>query len=108
MYEGDWHGITKECYVLTPRSYYLYGLVFRPDRRAGNGYWKGTAPGNVILGMDGLVGVKKNLSFYEGDQSQSHGLQTNWKMIEYRLQQHICSITCDHKSGRVKQALLKF
>ncbi|KAE9460601.1 hypothetical protein C3L33_07485, partial [Rhododendron williamsianum] len=48
----------------------LYGLVFRPDRRAGNGYWKGTTPSNVIFGKDGLVGVKKNLCFYEGDQSQ--------------------------------------
>ncbi|XP_058196814.1 NAC domain-containing protein 2-like [Rhododendron vialii] len=104
FFPGDWHG-TKECYVLTPRRY-LYGLVFRPDRRAGNGYWKGTTPGNVIFGKDGLVGVKKNLCFYEGDQSQHSGLQTNWKMIEYRLQHHICSIKCDHEHGRVDNWVL--
>ncbi|KAF7123335.1 hypothetical protein RHSIM_Rhsim12G0175300 [Rhododendron simsii] len=67
FFPGDWHG-TKECYVLTPRRY-LYGLVFRPDHRPGNGYWKGTTPGNVIFGKDGLGGVKKNLCFYEGENT---------------------------------------
>ncbi|KAK9282303.1 hypothetical protein L1049_005217 [Liquidambar formosana] len=94
----------KECYVLTPRRR-LYGLVCRPDRRAGNGYWENFGyTDSKIIGMDGVVGVKKKLCFYEGELS--HGHKTNWKMIEYRLQHHYCSIRCDHRSGRLDDWVL--
>ncbi|XP_016469110.1 NAC domain-containing protein 72-like [Nicotiana tabacum] len=105
FFQGEINGGgIKECYVLTPRRR-LYGIMPRPDRRARNGYWKLLkCIDDNILGTDGTVGMKQKLLFFEGDPKQAR--KTHWCMIEYKLRQHCCSITCDHNIGRLDDWVL--
>lgn len=56
----------------------------RPDRKAGDGYWKAISKDQEIIDQKGVViGYKKVLDFYAGKQTQ--GTKTEWKMLEYLL-----------------------
>ncbi|KAK2975729.1 hypothetical protein RJ640_010788 [Escallonia rubra] len=55
----------------------------RPDRAAGNGYWKPTGVDQEVKCGDGSVALKKSLDFYEGKHPD--GKRTLWKMHEYRF-----------------------
>ncbi|KAL7084532.1 hypothetical protein ACP275_14G228800 [Erythranthe tilingii] len=75
----------KEWYFFTYREK-KYQNGKRPNRSAGNGYWKATAADKPIhLGdqTEQIIGYKKNLVYYEGDHKYSR--KTDWIMHEYKL-----------------------
>ncbi|XP_058068810.1 NAC domain-containing protein 72-like [Magnolia sinica] len=78
--------IRKECYFFTSRDR-KYKNGRRPNRSAGNGYWKATGSDNPITDENGLdTGwVKKALVYYRGGHKVS--TKTNWSMNEYRLKE---------------------
>ncbi|XVF82130.1 hypothetical protein PTKIN_Ptkin16aG0020600 [Pterospermum kingtungense] len=79
------NGVDKEWHYFTPRDRkHLNGS--RPDRRAGEGYWKATIADKPIKYKGELVGFKKTLVFYWGKPSKSQ--KTNWIMHEYVLSDH--------------------
>ncbi|XP_022774837.1 NAC domain-containing protein 2-like [Durio zibethinus] len=71
----------KEWYFFSPRDR-KYPNGSRPNRAAGNGYWKATGADKPI-GKPKPQAVKKALVFYAG--KAPHGVKTNWIMHEYRL-----------------------
>ncbi|KAL2507111.1 NAC transcription factor 29-like [Forsythia ovata] len=78
-------------YFFTPRER-KYKNGSRPNRAAGNGYWKATGADKFIYYNNELVGAKKALVFYEGKPPK--GNKTNWIMQEYRLDQPPRVKTC--------------
>ncbi|KAI3706731.1 hypothetical protein L6452_24664 [Arctium lappa] len=59
----------------------------RPDRKAGNGYWKATGPDKEITNDDGIkIGDKKSLVYHEGHPPK--GIKTDWVMHEYVVAGH--------------------
>ncbi|KAL2485475.1 NAC transcription factor [Abeliophyllum distichum] len=78
-------------YFFTPRER-KYKNGSRPNRAAGNGYWKATGADKFIYHNNELVGAKKALVFYEGKPPK--GNKTNWIMQEYRLDQPPRVKTC--------------
>ncbi|KAL5722405.1 hypothetical protein ACHQM5_005929 [Ranunculus cassubicifolius] len=83
MYEEDEDG--KMHYFFTSRDKkYLNGA--RPNRAAGDGYWKATGKDKDIFSQktNRLIGKKKTLVFYKG--KQPNGKKTSWIMHEYRLE----------------------
>ncbi|KAI3523548.1 hypothetical protein L1887_01753 [Cichorium endivia] len=76
---------TNEWYFFTPRDR-KYPNGSRPNRVAGNGYWKATGADKPIKPKSDpntTVGIKKALVFYAGKGTT--GIKTNWIMHEYRL-----------------------
>ncbi|XP_073316879.1 uncharacterized protein [Primulina huaijiensis] len=74
------HGL----YFFTPRDRkYLNGS--RPNRAAGDGFWKATAIGKKICDNNECIGLKRTLVFYHG--KASNGKKTNWIMHEYTVNQ---------------------
>ncbi|KAF3669784.1 NAC domain-containing protein 48 [Capsicum annuum] len=71
----------KEWYFFSPRDR-KYPNGSRPNRAAGNGYWKATGADKAI-GRPKPMGIKKALVFYAGKAPK--GEKTNWIMHEYRL-----------------------
>ncbi|KAM7528955.1 hypothetical protein LguiB_032365 [Lonicera macranthoides] len=72
----------NKWYFFTPRDRkYKYGT--RPNRAAGNGYWKASSIDRCIKYMGQTVGYKKTLVFYEGKSPK--GIKTNWIMRECRI-----------------------
>ncbi|KDP29985.1 hypothetical protein JCGZ_18752 [Jatropha curcas] len=69
-----------EWYFFTPRNK-KYPKGGRPNRRAGNGYWKPTGIDKFIPDKENPSGVRKSLDYYEGKQGS--GKRTDWKMHEY-------------------------
>ncbi|XP_012853254.1 PREDICTED: NAC transcription factor NAM-1-like [Erythranthe guttata] len=74
----------KEWYFFTFREK-KYQNGKRPNRSAGNGYWKATAADKPIHldQTEQIIGYKKNLVYYEGDHKYSR--KTDWIMHEYKL-----------------------
>ncbi|KAL7126901.1 hypothetical protein ABFS83_14G217500 [Erythranthe nasuta] len=74
----------KEWYFFTYREK-KYQNGKRPNRSAGNGYWKATAADKPIhLDLtEQIIGYKKTLVYYEGDHKYSR--KTDWIMHEYKL-----------------------
>ncbi|XP_073038275.1 uncharacterized protein [Primulina eburnea] len=69
-------------YFFTPRERkYLNGS--RPNRAAGDGFWKATAAGKKICENNICIGLKNTLVFYQGKASE--GKKTNWIMHEYTV-----------------------
>ena len=76
------NGVVNEWYFFTPRDR-KYKNGSRPDRGAGDGYWKATGADKHVKCKGTLVGFKKNLVFYRGKPPK--GQKTNWIMHEYIL-----------------------
>ncbi|CAK9164701.1 unnamed protein product [Ilex paraguariensis] len=72
----------KEWYFFTPRDR-KYRNGSRPDRKAGDGYWKATGADKLVKCKGVTVGYRKALVFYEGRPPK--GNKTNWIMHEYRV-----------------------
>ncbi|XP_075489462.1 uncharacterized protein LOC142528305 [Primulina tabacum] len=69
-----------EWYLYSPRDRkYFNGS--RPNRAAGNGFWKATGADKKIYRDGKSVGSKKCLVFYQGKPKQS--IKTIWIMHEY-------------------------
>ncbi|KAF9662649.1 hypothetical protein SADUNF_Sadunf18G0076200 [Salix dunnii] len=71
----------KEWYFLTPRDR-KYPNGDRPNRAAGDGYWKATGGDTDVTYASQVIGSKKTLVFYRG--KAPGGVKTNWIMHEYR------------------------
>lgn len=71
----------KEWYFLTPRDR-KYPNGDRPNRAAGDGYWKATGADTDVISANQVIGSKKTLVFYRG--KAPGGDKTNWIMHEYR------------------------
>ncbi|KAJ6435509.1 hypothetical protein OIU84_000660 [Salix udensis] len=71
----------KEWYFLTPRDR-KYPKGDRPNRAAGDGYWKATGADKDVTYARQVIGSKKTLVFYRGKAPV--GVKTNWIMHEYR------------------------
>ncbi|XWS07696.1 hypothetical protein CRYUN_Cryun41cG0012100 [Craigia yunnanensis] len=76
------NGIVNEWYFFTPRER-KYKNGSRPDRGAGDGFWRATGADKHVKCKGNLVGFKKTLVFYKG--KPPHGDKTNWIMHEYVL-----------------------
>lgn len=73
---------TREWYFFTPRDR-KYPNGSRPNRAAGNGYWKATGADKPVAHKGRTAGIKKALVFYHGKPPR--GVKTDWIMHEYRL-----------------------
>ncbi|XVF23984.1 hypothetical protein REPUB_Repub13aG0087200 [Reevesia pubescens] len=76
------NGTINEWYFFTPRDR-KYRNGKRPDRAAGDGFWKATGADKPVMWKGNLVGLKKTLVFYRGKPPK--GKKTNWIMHEYVL-----------------------
>ncbi|KAK1372893.1 NAC domain-containing protein [Heracleum sosnowskyi] len=74
--------VDKEWYFFTPRDR-KYKNGTRPNRAAGNGYWKATGADKDVKYKGVLVGHRKALVFYHGKAPK--GDKTNWIMHEFRV-----------------------
>ncbi|CAN6213563.1 unnamed protein product [Urochloa humidicola] len=72
----------REWYFFTPRDR-KYPNGSRPNRAAGDGYWKATGADKPIAHKGRTLGIKKALVFYHGKPPR--GVKTEWIMHEYRL-----------------------
>ncbi|CAN6165614.1 unnamed protein product [Urochloa humidicola] len=72
----------REWYFFTPRDR-KYPNGSRPNRAAGDGYWKATGADKPIAHKGRTIGIKKALVFYHGKPPR--GVKTEWIMHEYRL-----------------------
>ena len=77
----------KQWYFFTLRER-KYPNGTRPSRSVAHGldgYWKATSVDKAIISDGQVIGFRKALDFYDGNQSS--GIKTKWKMHEYRLNQ---------------------
>ncbi|XVF04738.1 hypothetical protein REPUB_Repub05bG0110900 [Reevesia pubescens] len=72
----------KEWYFFTPREK-KYRNGTRPNRAAGDGFWKATGADREVKFKGHIVGYRKALVFYKGKPPK--GDKTNWIMHEYRV-----------------------
>ncbi|XP_028117099.1 NAC transcription factor 47-like [Camellia sinensis] len=72
----------KEWYFFTPRDR-KYKNGKRPNRAAGDGYWKVTGTNKTVRFMGADVGFRTALVFYKGIPPK--GEKTNWITHEYQL-----------------------
>ncbi|KAG5541999.1 hypothetical protein RHGRI_021734 [Rhododendron griersonianum] len=70
----------KHWYFFTPRTR-KYRNGTRPDRTAGDGYWKATGADMPVHHKGQEVGYKRALVFYLGKPRE--GIKTNWIMHEF-------------------------
>ncbi|ONI27464.1 hypothetical protein PRUPE_1G088700 [Prunus persica] len=71
-----------EMYFFTSRDK-KYPNGARPNRAAGDGYWKATGVKKIVKFEDVEVGSKTSLVFYRG--KPPHGDKTDWKMHEFQV-----------------------
>lgn len=74
----------------------------RPDRAAGNGFWKPSGKKIPIRSKAGgeVIGYKRVLVFYEG--KSRNFVKTDWKMHEYKLAEHGTASTSTAPPGDMK------
>ncbi|KAF5447342.1 hypothetical protein F2P56_032900 [Juglans regia] len=77
-----------QLYIFTPRDR-KYRNGRRPNRAAGDGYWKATGADRKIKSKGTVVGYRKALVFYIGKAPK--GKKTNWIMHEFRVEDSPCS-----------------
>ncbi|KAL5982026.1 hypothetical protein ACLOJK_016094 [Asimina triloba] len=77
----------KDWYFFTPRDR-KYRKGSRPNRSAGDGYWKATGADKPIKSNDQIIGCRKALVFYRGKPTKMSSIKTNWIMHEYRIQEN--------------------
>ncbi|XP_073300571.1 protein ATAF2-like [Primulina huaijiensis] len=70
----------NEWYFFTQRDR-KYPNGNRPNRAAGNGYWRATAADKPIYDNNFCIGFKRTLVFYQGKSPE--GKKTTWIMHEY-------------------------
>ncbi|OMP02619.1 No apical meristem (NAM) protein [Corchorus olitorius] len=80
---GDRKGET-EWFFFTPRNR-KYRNGSRPDRGAGDGYWKATGADKKVRHQGKIEGFRKTLVYYRGSPKPPGGKKTNWIMHEYVL-----------------------
>nr|GMD41755.1 NAC domain-containing protein 67-like [Ipomoea batatas] len=78
----------KESYFFTSRDK-KYPNGARPDRKAGDGFWKATGRDMPISCKGKVVGSKKTLVYYEGKHKDVSLHKTNWIMHEYTINPNI-------------------
>ncbi|EYU43709.1 hypothetical protein MIMGU_mgv11b018210mg [Erythranthe guttata] len=72
---------TWEWYFFTPRIR-KYANGSRPNRTAGNRFWKASCADKAINFNNKIIGHKMTLVFHEG-RSSKDGINTDWIMHEY-------------------------
>ncbi|XP_040999518.1 NAC domain-containing protein 1-like [Juglans microcarpa x Juglans regia] len=77
-----------QLYIFTPRDR-KYQNGRRPNRAAGDGYWKATGADRKIKSNGTIVGYRKALVFYIGKAPK--GKKTDWIMHEFRVKDSPCS-----------------
>ncbi|KAL6007240.1 NAC domain-containing protein [Asimina triloba] len=76
-------GDNGEMYFFTKRERKTSHAT-RPDRTAGDGYWKSNRT-HVVVDDGGMIwGYKMNLKFHKGTSPK--GIATDWLMDEYRIE----------------------
>ncbi|CAL5358449.1 unnamed protein product [Camellia sinensis] len=75
----------REWYFFTPRDR-KYPKGNRPNRVAGDGYWKATVADKPVKVDKNILGYKKSLVFYLG--KPPNGDKTDWMMHEFTLNAH--------------------
>ncbi|OMO76259.1 hypothetical protein COLO4_25618 [Corchorus olitorius] len=80
---GDRKGET-EWFFFTPRNR-KYRNGSRPDRGAGDGYWKATGADKKVRHQGKIEGLKKTLVYHRESPKPPGGKKTNWIMHEYVL-----------------------
>ncbi|XP_021849793.2 NAC domain-containing protein 2-like [Spinacia oleracea] len=74
----------RDWYFFTPRDK-KYKNGSRPDRKAGDGYWKATGADKEIRDKSNkIIGYRKSLVYYEGKPKM--GDKTDWIMHEFRVE----------------------
>ncbi|KAF5187798.1 Nac domain-containing protein, partial [Thalictrum thalictroides] len=59
----------------------------RPDRRAGDGFYRASATIKPVYNKNGKkIGSKRSLVYHKGDHKNS--VKTNWLMMEYVIEEH--------------------
>ncbi|KAL0429478.1 UNVERIFIED_CONTAM: NAC domain-containing protein 67 [Sesamum radiatum] len=83
-HQEDWYFFTPRC------RKYLNGQ--RPERTAGDGYWKAVGKDTPVVENNGeVIGSKRVLDFYAG--RHPGGVKTEWKMHEYLTkEQNDCTL----------------
>ncbi|KAL7096707.1 hypothetical protein ACP275_10G096500 [Erythranthe tilingii] len=82
IYTGEYPPVgDKEWYFFTPRIR-KYAKGSRPNRTAGNGFWKASCADKDIKFNNKIIGRKMTLVFHEGISSKD-GIKTDWIMHEY-------------------------
>lgn len=74
----------NEWYFFTPRDK-KYKNGDRPNRAAGDGYWKATGADIKVEFNGEVIGYRKTLIFYRGKPPK--GVKTEWVMHEYVLRE---------------------
>ncbi|KAJ7979483.1 putative NAC domain protein [Quillaja saponaria] len=88
-------------YFFTPRDR-KYRNGERPNRAAGDGYWKATGADKIVKDDGVNVGYRKALVFYKGKPPK--GDKTNWIMHEFRLDDWVlCRIYEKSGNGKAKK-----
>ncbi|KAG6682581.1 hypothetical protein I3842_13G150000 [Carya illinoinensis] len=77
-----------QLYIFTPRDR-KYRNGSRPNRAAGDGYWKATGADRQIKSNETVVGYRKSLVFYIGKAPK--GDKTDWIMHEFRVEDSPCT-----------------
>ncbi|KAJ9174966.1 hypothetical protein P3X46_013558 [Hevea brasiliensis] len=93
----------SEWYFFTAREK-KYPNGSRPNRSAGDGFWKPTGTDKAIPNNKNPVGFRKSLDYYSGKQGE--GSKTDWKMHEYLLNPKLVSSTTTSRLKNPLQPML--
>ncbi|KAI3446655.1 hypothetical protein Pfo_003320 [Paulownia fortunei] len=93
----------NEWYFFTPRDKKYKGGS-RPNRAAGDGYWKATGADIIIKHNGKEVGYRKSLVYYKG--KHPGGTKTNWIMQEFRVKNPPAPVQTTENSMRLDDWVL--
>ncbi|XP_058006647.1 NAC transcription factor NAM-B2-like [Hevea brasiliensis] len=95
----------SEWYFFTSREK-KYPNGCRPNRSAGDGFWKPTGTDNAIPNNKNPVGFRKSLDYYS--RKQAEGWKTDWKMHEYLVNPKLISSATTSRPKCPLQPMLAF